>query len=75
MEGRMKQRKAPKSRAKSLYTDADKERFEGRLQHNAHQAEPRVPAMRASAGKRNKFTGMTATGTVAALRESRKKKR
>jgi hypothetical protein len=71
----MKQRKKPKGRPKLLYTDGDAERFEGRLLQNADKSEPRVPAMLASAGKRTKFTGMTAKGTVAALRKSRKKKR
>ncbi len=71
----MKQRKKPKGRSKLLYIDGDKERFEARLHQNAHTAEPRVPAMLASAGKRNKFTGMTAKGTVAALRKTPKKRK
>jgi len=54
--------------------DEDKERFEARLHENAG-AEPRVPAMRATKGKRTKFTGMTTKGAVAAVKATGAKKR
>ncbi|HXC53904.1 MAG TPA: hypothetical protein VNU97_01290 [Rhizomicrobium sp.] len=71
----MKSPKKPRSRSSLSYIDGDAERFEARLRKNAKAREPRVPAMLASKGKRTKFTGMTAKGTVAALRAGAKKRK
>ena len=67
----MKQTKAAKRRAVAPYVDGDKERFEARLHKNARSPEPHVPAMTATKGKRNRFTGMTTKGTVQAVKKER----
>ena len=67
----MKQTKAAKRRAVPPYVDGDKERFEERLHRNAGSAEPHVPAMTATKGKRNRFTGMTTKATVLAVKKER----
>jgi hypothetical protein len=62
------------SAAKLVYADADRARFEARLHKNAKTA-PGVPALISTKGKRNKFTGMTTSETVASLKALKAKKK
>ena len=67
----MKQTNASQRRPVPPYVDGDKERFEERLHRNARSPEPHVPAMTATKGKRNRFTGMTTKATVRAVKKER----